>query len=293
MLWYIHSARQRILSTIQRTAASRADNRIVPPRNGGLGQMVAAIDSIAQRLVQLGNNQNLLVGSIAHEVSTALARMSHTIEIQDDNVRAQAPKLICDMNGYVQQLLEVVNGCVEYWEVNQAGSRPLLTPLRLSDVVESAIARERAENAVHDVPGVIKVWGNEHLLEQAIVNLIRNALRHAEDAPGPVEVRAESDGDLVRLQVMDRGRGVPEPALLSLGQPFFRAESAGARRGHLGIGLWIVKDCIAACNGKVLFRNRKGGGFEVQIVLQSANIRRDQRRPRHISKDAGSHPRRA
>jgi signal transduction histidine kinase len=61
--------------------------------------------------------------------------------------------------------------------------------------------------------------------------------------------------------------------LISLGQPFYRVDGSQGQRAGLGLGLSIVKDCVAACRGTVLFRNRETGGFEVEIVLQSVTRR--------------------
>ena len=86
----------------------------------------------------------------------------------------------------------------------------------------------------------------------------------------PIELVAVRDGAEVKLSVRDRGPGVPEAALARLGEPFFRPELSRDRAsGGFGLGLAIVRRCVAACHGEVRFRNRAGGGFEAEIALLS------------------------
>ncbi len=83
--------------------------------------------------------------------------------------------------------------------------------------------------------------------------------------PGPPPRR---ENGRVKVLIRDRGPGVPEATLNRLGEPFFRPEVARSRStGGFGLGLAIVRRCVAACDGEVKFRNREGGGFEVELDL--------------------------
>jgi two-component system sensor histidine kinase CpxA len=75
------------------------------------------------------------------------------------------------------------------------------------------------------------------------------------------------------IEIADRGPGVPEEAISRLFEPFYRPEAArGRTTGGSGLGLAITKRCIEACGGKVIARNRPGGGLEVQITLQIGKV---------------------
>ncbi len=66
---------------------------------------------------------------------------------------------------------------------------------------------------------------------------------------------------------------MPELALLKLGDPFYRPEVARSRSsGGIGLGLATVRNCVIACGGKVVFRNRVGGGFEAEIHLPRPDV---------------------
>ena len=107
------------------------------------------------------------------------------------------------------------------------------------------------------------------MLERALANLVRNALRYA--GGSAIELAAKREGERITIQVRDRGTGVPVAMLARLGEPFFRVEASRSReRGGFGLGLAIVRRCVDACEGQVAFRNRDAGGFEAEIHLRAA-----------------------
>ncbi len=121
-----------------------------------------------------------------------------------------------------------------------------------------------------DIVAGVRAMARQALLERAVANLVRNALRYAGDAP--VELSVARGGNAIHILVRDRGPGVPEAALPRLGEPFYRPEVSRDRdSGGSGLGLAIVKRCVEACGGGLSFRNREGGGFEAEIRLAAAD----------------------
>ena len=119
-----------------------------------------------------------------------------------------------------------------------------------------------------NVPDNMHVKARPAMLERALSNLVRNARRYAAEGAQPIEITVDCAGAGIRSWVRDRGPGVTESALARLGEPFFRPELSRSRAtGGFGLGLAIVRRCVAACNGEVRFRNRVGGGFEAELTL--------------------------
>jgi two-component system, OmpR family, sensor kinase len=100
-------------------------------------------------------------------------------------------------------------------------------------------------------------------LEQALSNLIENALRYGD---GPIELRAERTGESVSLHVRDSGRGFPDDFLDKAFERFSRADEARARGGS-GLGLAIVRTIAEAHGGHAAAENRSEGGADVSITL--------------------------
>jgi signal transduction histidine kinase len=115
-------------------------------------------------------------------------------------------------------------------------------------------------------PSGLVVAGDELRLEQALSNLVENALRHGR---GPVEVWARDGGGTIRLGVADRGPGFPEAFLPEAFDRFARAD-AGRSDGGSGLGLAIVRTIARVHGGEARAANRPGGGAEVWLELPRA-----------------------
>jgi signal transduction histidine kinase len=100
-------------------------------------------------------------------------------------------------------------------------------------------------------------------VEQALGNLVENALRHG---AGEVVLTAEPGDAAVELHVLDDGPGFPPPFLDSAFERFTRADPARSR-GGTGLGLAIVDAIATAHGGSCGARNRQDGGADVWISL--------------------------
>ena len=113
----------------------------------------------------------------------------------------------------------------------------------------------------------LKVTANFDLLRRALGNVIRNAQRYAGEG-GPIELRAETIGTTVILEVRDRGPGIPEEWLERVFEPFSRPEKARTREaGGAGLGLAIAKTCVEVMGGRRRVENRDEGGLTVRLEM--------------------------
>jgi two-component system, OmpR family, sensor kinase len=103
-------------------------------------------------------------------------------------------------------------------------------------------------------------------LEQALTNMVSNALVHGE---GPVEVVARTANGAVELHVLDRGRGFDADFLPEAFERFSRADPARSR-GGAGLGLAIVQAVAEAHGGCAGAVNRDGGGADVWVSLPAS-----------------------
>ena len=112
---------------------------------------------------------------------------------------------------------------------------------------DSARASPQAAARVRVADGApTMVRGDEELLRVLIDNLISNALRYSPEEC-PVEVRVQ-DGERIRLEVADRGTGIPPEHLERVFERFYRATDAAAHAGGTGLGLAIVAE-VARLHG--------------------------------------------
>jgi signal transduction histidine kinase len=126
-----------------------------------------------------------------------------------------------------------------------------------------------------DVDGLV-VSADRLRLEQAVGNLMDNALRHGR---GRVRLWADEDGeDRVRIHVSDDGPGFSADFLPSAFERFTRADPARSR-GGTGLGLAIVEAIARAHGGTVRAEQGDGGGADVWIALPRVGSRHRHREP--------------
>jgi two-component system sensor histidine kinase KdpD len=106
---------------------------------------------------------------------------------------------------------------------------------------------------------------DETLIEQVIYNLVENALKYT-PAGSPIEIRAESGAGELRIEILDRGPGLPPGEEQRVFEKFYRAREAN-RPGGIGLGLTIARGIVEAHGGTMTAANREGGGASFRFTL--------------------------
>ena len=117
-------------------------------------------------------------------------------------------------------------------------------------------------------PHVVGRWDRERI-EQAIENLVANALKYGQGKP--VEIYLRTEGGEVVLQVTDHGVGIDDEHQKRIFDRFERAVST-RDFGGLGLGLWIARRVVEASGGRIAVCSAPGEGavFTVRLPIQSS-----------------------
>lgn len=244
----------------------------VGPRSDEISDLARDFDRMTARLQQLLEARDRLLHDVSHELRSPLTRLQlaiglarqdpRRIEVSLERIEREALKL----EAMVQELLALAraeSGVVEH-------STEYFDPVAVTEAVVSDAQFEAQDDrrVVLTLPPLDEsrrpsVRGSAELIQRAIENVVRNALRFS-PAGGTVQVAVELVRSPLgyRCEIIDEGRGVDPLLLGRLFEPFVRADRAG-----VGLGLAIAKRAIIAHGGEVSARNRPEGGFAVQIVL--------------------------
>lgn len=266
----------RDLATLTRQTETIAEGcleaRLSMRRGDELGRLAEAIDQMAARLADHVAGQRRFLGDAAHELCSPIARMQTALAILQTRADPDLAESMRDLEEEVEEMAALVEELLAFSRATHGRSIRLET-VDLREIVEKAWAREGSGTASLklEVPRESMVRADAALLQRAVANVVRNAMRYAGDS-GPIVARAESDATQVTLRLADSGPGVPPEALPHLFEPFYRPEASRNRQwGGAGLGLAIVKTCIDACRGTVSVRNLAPHGFEVAIHLPRAD----------------------
>ena len=250
-------------------------------RRDEIGQLSRALSHMATRLESVLTGQKRFLGDTAHELLSPLARLEVALSIIEQQAAADsgATRYTAKALNEVRHIASLVQELLSFTKAGLRNQPPELGPVLVAEVVREAVERVAAgANVVVDVPEYCCVLAGPDLLERAVANGVRNAVRYAGKA-GPIEIKAgfagtvaEDGTALIALEINDHGPGVPPVVLDRLFDPFFRPEADRAREtGGVGLGLAIVKTCVEACGGSVSVHNREPHGLQLSFLLRSAN----------------------
>lgn len=259
----------RMEQATSQIAEGRFDTKLGISRADEVGRLAVSIERMAARLDTLVTGQKRFLGDTAHELRSPLGRMQVALEILDTRVPAAEQEYVRDLKEDVAALSVLTDDLLQYARAGLAGRAVALTDVNVSDAIAQAVARESQANATFDVrvPSELSVKADPALLDRALANLVRNAVKYAGHA-GPIEIAATRSASEIVVTVSDAGPGVSPESIERLFEPFYREDAARNRKtGGVGLGLAIVRSAIEACGGKASCRNREPHGLEVKLIF--------------------------
>jgi signal transduction histidine kinase len=148
---------------------------------------------------------------------------------------------------------------------------------KLVDEVLQVLARDPQKDGIAlrvQVQPELIVHGDPVQLEQVLLNLLINARQAMLGKGGSLTIKGVSEGDHVKLQVIDTGPGIAKNLLAKIFEPFFTTKHA-VRRGEAkgtGLGLAICKEIIEHHSGRIEVNSEVGKGTSFTIYLPTADM---------------------
>jgi two-component system sensor histidine kinase MprB len=233
-----------------------------------VGRVASAANTLLSTLEGTQAAQRRLVADVSHELRTPLTALWTNLEVLqrssalDEDVREE---LLTDLVSQTRELGVLVSDLMDLAREAPSGEPEVLD---LAGVVEEVLARQRGPLAGLSVAATLAptpVSANRDLLARAVANLVDNARKWS--PPGAtISVRVESDGEAARLEVADRGPGIPPGDLPYIFERFYRAPAARRLPGS-GLGLAIVRQVADWHGGVARAENRPGGGARLVLEL--------------------------
>ena len=225
---------------------------------------------LAESLVQLGE----MAAGVAHELRNSLATVRGYLSLIEREPGEPAREHLLEVRRETDHLQRILEDFLAF-------ARPgsvRLEEVALGPLVRRAAADPTFEGAAVQVDesgiGDLRLRGDPELLERALRNLLRNAVRAAEESAGghdrraaPVEIGVRRDDEGVEVVISDRGPGVPPHLRERLFHPFVTGRHDG-----VGLGLALTQRIVALHGGSVRLEDRPDGGTTAHVRFPRGTI---------------------
>lgn len=243
-----------------------------PLVNGGA--VVALFDLTPIRKLEVVRRD--FVANVSHELRTPLTIIGGFAEtLQDPEIpaarRAEFAKTIFSNT---QRMQRIVDELLDLSRIETGHWRPRPESIRIADLAAEVYARSatsaKSKSVALDTsidPSAETIVADRTALEQILINLVENALRHTGEG-GRITIQTFPETDGVSLAVSDTGSGIPPEHLPRIFERFYRADSGRSRdAGGTGLGLAIVKHLVEAHGGMVRAESVVGAGTTIRIFF--------------------------
>ncbi|MCX7623920.1 MAG: HAMP domain-containing histidine kinase [Thermomicrobium sp.] len=241
-----------------------------------VSRLVRSFNTMVSNLRRLVESQRNLLTNVAHELRTPLTVIQGYAQavreglVEEPGQRDEALRLIAEESERAARLLTQLLHLTRL-ESGQASLEA--QPVRLATLVQRIVARHRLQFQQHaialavEVPDSLTAAGDPDLLEQAVENLVQNALVHGRDRM-EVSIAASTLADdpaRVQLTVRDTGPGIPPHVLPHIFDRFYRGSDE--RKNGFGLGLTIVREIVQLHGGTIAIDSAPGRGTTVTLTL--------------------------
>jgi two-component system sensor histidine kinase KdpD len=206
-----------------------------------------------------------LLTSISHDLRTPLASILGTVSslrsFPEKYGEAEREELLGTLQEEAERLNRFVANLLDMTRLESGAVELKLELIDVAEIVGSALQRAGNVLAGHRVeidiePGLPMLRLDAVLFEQVLFNLLDNAAKYS-PAGSRIDVRAKRDGELVEIEVVDEGPGIPAADFERIFDKFYRVQAQDRRRAGTGLGLAICRGFVEALGGWIVARNRR------------------------------------
>ncbi|MEM7758407.1 MAG: HAMP domain-containing sensor histidine kinase [Cyanobacteria bacterium P01_A01_bin.40] len=265
---------------IEQFANGKLDQRMSHLEIPELDRLAMGFNRMASSLEEVEERRREIIDDLTHELRTPLTIIRGRLEEIADGIIIANSQIYSRLIRETKRLQRLLNDLQELSQAEVGNLSLNLQPANLRQILEQLTERFGEQligsdrmlklTCPNDLPYVMV---DSDRLEQILVNLLSNAIRHTPE--GSIAIKAWLDGEQVWIAVTDNGSGIAESELPYVFRRFWRSQKSRSQTyGGTGIGLAICQRLVELHQGAIEVESQLGVGSTFKFYLP---INRDQR----------------
>jgi len=285
--------------TFERVSIDSKDREIVSLTNA-FNKMLRELQWHERHLIRSEKLASLgtLLSGVAHELNNPLSNISSSSQILMEEInegnKDYQNELIAQINDQTDRARNIVRSLLDFSRDREFKKEPLSLKKLLEETIQFVRGQVPTKIAITlSIAEDIVIVADKQRIQQAFLNLIKNAIESIDTEEGAVTIKAEQrwdlnnietdktgiyyypnyeganehEGGMVNIEIRDTGLGIPSDILPKIFDPFFTTKDVG--KGS-GLGLFIVHEIIAQHDGSIAVDSEPGKGtrFLVQLPIK-------------------------
>lgn len=242
-----------------------------------LAQLAESFNAMSRQLSKVRNQRSRFFHNASHELKTPLATSILLVDnILLDLEKGKIPRydFIADVRDQLERLQELITQLTVLARLEER-EPPNYAPVDLGEIlpqVYSTLAPICAQKQISfnkecDPNRQYMVWGNYHLLREAIINVVDNAVKYTPVGKS-IWLKIREEDNTINIIIEDTGMGIPSEDQAHIFERFYRVDKARSReQGGSGLGLSLTREIIRAHGGDIFLTSSFKIGTRVQIRL--------------------------
>ena len=226
-----------------------------------------------QKLAQLRSD---FVSNVTHELKTPLTSIrmfAETMRLGRVKKKGEQQEYLSIIVDESERLTRLINNVLDFSKIEQGEKQYRFESMNLSQVVEKAVntlgywLKAQGFHITSDIEPNIQTTGDEDAIDQAILNLLSNAMKYSADKK-EIGIRLWQEDQSIYIKVEDRGIGIPESKQPFVFDKYYRAHTGHEKaKGGSGLGLTVVKHIVDAHQGRIEIKSEVNRGSTFTIIL--------------------------
>ncbi|MBI4429434.1 MAG: HAMP domain-containing protein [Ignavibacteriales bacterium] len=255
----------------------RPRQTMITDAQGNLEGTITLLQDVT-RFKNLDRMKSEFIATVSHEFRTPLTSISMGIDILSQGaagpVSERQRELLTAAKDDCERLRKLVKELLDLSRLESGKFETRKTSLKLRDLVDEALKplqlpfKEQSIELDVNVPAALApVSGDSQQLSWVIRNLVDNALRYS-TAGGKVSLVASEEENVVKVSVLDTGKGIPEEAKHTIFEKFVQIKQpTETTPGSVGLGLAIAREVVEAHGGQIWVESKLGKGSTFSFTV--------------------------